>query len=469
MTTSASTPTESDHSVLQASESRREAVVYRKVIRRLLPLLMACYVVAYLNRVNIGFAGLRMLSDLKFSQAVFGLGAGIFFIGYFLFEVPSNILLHRVGARAWLARIMVTWGIVSSAVLFVRTPGMFYTMRFLLGVAEAGFFPGVILYLTYWFPSQRRARVIATFMTGIPLSGVIGGPLSGWIMNRFAGYNGLAGWQWMFLLEGLPAILLGIALWFYLDDGIHSAEWLTKQEKELLKTKIELDTKSVTAHVSLRAVFLDGRVWLMALIYFCCVMGQYGLTFWMPALIQTAGIRGVFKIGVFTAIPYLTAVVAMVLSAKSSDRHRERRWHLAIPLACTAVGLTGSVLATTHTVSAVAFLALAAAGVLTATALFWSLPTAFLSGVSAAAGIAAINSIGNLAGFASPYMIGWLKDVTRNNNVGNVRSHRHHARRSHHRAEDPSAPGGSMIQRFATIYYGIKPSVRGAVVESSEN
>ena len=399
-------------------ESGREASIYRKVDLRLLPLLMVCYVVAYLDRVNIGFAGLQMLSDLKFSHAVFGLGAGIFFLGYFLFEVPSNILLHRIGARVWIARIMITWGIVSASLLFVRTPGMFYAIRFLLGVAEAGFFPGVIFYLTYWYPSGRRARVIATFMTGIPLSGVIGGPLSGWIMNRFAGLYGLASWQWLFLLEGIPAILLGIVVWLCLDDGIQSASWLTEREKHLLKTKIEQDAKAIPAHVSLRAVFLDGRVWLMALIYFCCVMGQYGLTFWMPTLIQTAGIRGVFKIGLFTAIPYMTAVVVMVLLGRSSDRHRERRWHLALPMAFTAVGLTGSVLATDHTGVAVAFLALAAAGVLTATALFWSLPTAFLSGVSAAAGIAAINSFGNLAGFASPYMIGWLRDLTLNNDTG---------------------------------------------------
>ena len=207
------------------TESSWEASVYRKVDLRLLPLLMVCYVIAYLNRVNIGFAGLRMLSDLKFSHAVFGLGAGIFFLGYFLFEVPSNILLHRIGARVWIARIMITWGIVSAAVLFVRTPGTFYLIRFLLGVAEAGFFPGVIFYLTYWYPPGRRARVIATFMTGIPLSGVIGGPLSGWIMNRFAGCYGLAGWQWLFLLEGVPAIVLGVVVWLYLDDGIESATW----------------------------------------------------------------------------------------------------------------------------------------------------------------------------------------------------------------------------------------------------
>ena len=418
MPTGSPNVTEPKSSAPPVPDSGWEAAVYRKVERRLLPLLMACYVVAYLNRVNVGFAGLRMLGDLGFSQAVFGLGAGIFFIGYFLFEVPSNILLHRIGARVWLARIMVTWGIVSAAILFVRTPGTFYAMRFLLGVAEAGFFPGVILYLTYWFPSGRRARVIATFMTGIPLSGVVGGPLSGWIMNRFAGLHGLAGWQWMFLVEGIPAVVLGIVLLLYLDDGIRSAKWLTEQEKQFLQQKIEEDGKTVKAHLSLRAVFIDARIWLTALIYFCCVMGQYGLTFWMPTLIQTAGIRGVFKIGLFTAIPYMTAVVVMVLLGRSSDRHRERRWHLAIPMACTAVGLAGSVLATNHTALAVAFLALAAAGVLTATALFWSLPTAFLSGVSAAAGIAAINSIGNIAGFASPYMIGWLKDATRSNNTG---------------------------------------------------
>jgi D-galactonate transporter len=393
-----------------------EAATYRKVTWRLVPFLMLCYVVAYLDRVNVGFAKLQMLNDLKFSETVFGLGAGVFFIGYFLFEVPSNVMLHRVGARIWIARIMITWAVISGAFMFVNTPTMFYVMRFLLGIAEAGFFPGIILYLTYWYPAERRARIVATFMTAIPLSGVFGGPLSGWIMESFAGVQGLTGWQWMFVIEAVPAIVMGIAVLLYLDNGIRSAKWLSEGEKQLLEARIAHDAKGKTEHPSLRAMFADRRVWHMALIYFCCVMGQYGLTFWMPTLIKAAGVKGVFNIGMFTAIPYGAAVVAMLLFGRSADKQRERRWHLVVPMLLGAIGLIGSAQAGSNTGMAVAFLTLAAAGVLTSAPLFWSLPTAFLGGTAAAAGIAAINSVGNLAGFASPYLIGWLKDLTQSTN-----------------------------------------------------
>jgi D-galactonate transporter len=395
-----------------------ESAAYAKVTWRLLPFLMICYVVAYLDRVNVGFAKLQMLQDLQFSETVFGLGAGVFFIGYFLFEVPSNIVLHRVGARIWIARIMITWAVISGAFMFVRTPAAFYFMRFLLGIAEAGFFPGIILYLTYWYPAARRARIVTTFMTAIPLSGVFGGPLSGWIMQSFAGVQGLAGWQWMYLIEAVPAILLGLAVLVYLDDGIRGARWLSEGEKRLLENRIEQDAAGKAEHATLRALFADRRVWLMSIIYFCCVMGQYGLTFWMPTLIKAAGIQGVLDIGLFTAIPYSAAVIAMILLGKSSDRHAERRWYLAAPMLLGAIGLVGSALAGGNTVLAIAFLTLAAAGVISAAPLFWSLPTAFLGGTAAAAGIAAINSLGNLAGFASPYLIGWLKDLTHSTNVG---------------------------------------------------
>ena len=399
--------------------SADEASVYRKVTWRIVPFLMLCYIVAYLDRVNVGFAKLQMLNDLKFSDTVFGLGAGVFFIGYFLFEVPSNVILHRVGARVWIARIMLTWAVISGAFMFVNTPTSFYIMRFLLGLAEAGFFPGIILYLTYWYPAARRSRMVCTFMTAIPLAGVIGGPLSGWIMESFAGVNGWTGWQWMFMLEAVPAVILGIAVLVYLDDGIRSAKWLSEPEKRLLEDRIAHDAKDKVAHPSLKAVFADPRVWLMALIYFCCVMGQYGLTFWMPTLIKTAGIKGVFNIGMFTAIPYSAAVITMLLLGRSSDKHRERRWHLVIPMLLGAIGLVGSALAgTTNTGIAIVFLSIAAAGVLSSAPLFWSLPTAFLNGVAAAAGIAAINSVGNLAGFASPFLIGAIKDMTQSTNIG---------------------------------------------------
>lgn len=389
-----------------------EDATYRKVTRRLIPFLVLCYVVSYLDRINIGFAKLQMLGDLGFSETVFGLGAGIFFIGYFFFEVPSNIIMHRVGARLWIARIMVTWGLVSAATLLVKTPFQFYGVRFLLGLAEAGFFPGIILYLTYWYPAHRRARMVATFMLAIPLSGIIGGPISGFIMQYLAGRSNWPGWKWLFLLEALPAILVGIATIFYLDSGIRRAKWLTDEEKELLEQNIAADSREKVEHPSVLAVFLDRRVWLMCWIFFACAMGQYALTFWMPTLIKTAGIKSVLNIGLVTAVPYLATAATMVLVGGSADRHRERRWHLAIPMVVGAAGLILSVLAGTQTALAVFFLSVAAAGVITSAPLFWSLPTAFLSGAAAAAGIAAINSVGNLAGFVSPYMVGWLKDVT---------------------------------------------------------
>ena len=404
---------------IPAAESvASEAAVFRKITWRLVPFLMLCYVVAYLDRVNVGFAKLQMLNDLKFSDTVFGLGAGIFFLGYFIFEVPSNVILHKVGARVWIARIMITWGVISGSFMFINSAESFYIMRFLLGAAEAGFFPGIILYLTYWYPSHRRSRIIATFMTAIPLSGVIGGPLSGWIMESLAGSKGLAGWQWMFLIEAVPAVLVGAAVLFYLDNGIRSAKWLREDEKRIAEAAVAHDAKAKEEHHSMRAMFADRRVWLMSLIYFCCVMGQYGLGFWMPTLIKAAGIKDVLSIGLFTAIPYSAAVLTMVFFGINADKNCERRWHLAIPLLLGAIGLIGSALAGSNTGLAVACLSLAAAGVLTSAPLFWSLPTALLGGVSAAAGIAAINSVGNLAGFASPYLIGWIKDLTQSTNIG---------------------------------------------------
>jgi D-galactonate transporter len=392
--------------------------VYARVTWRLLPFLILCYVVAYLDRVNVGFARLQMLEDLGFSEVVYGTGAGMFFIGYFFFEVPSNLLLHRVGARVWIARIMITWGLVSACFMFIRTPASFYALRFILGVAEAGFFPGIILYLTYWFPAERRARMVALFMAAPPLAGVFGGPLSGWIMQSFAGTWGMPGWQWLFFLEAIPAIVVGVIVLLYLDNGIQSAKWLDESEKALLEERIEKDRVAVSAHASLSAVFADRRLWRLCIIYFCCVMGHYGLTFWMPVLIQSAGVAGTLRIGLFTAIPYTGAVVAMILLGSSADLHRERRWHTSVPMIVGAIFLSLSAIAGTHTTLAIMCLTIAAAGVLSSGALFWSLPTAFLGGVSAAAGIAAINSVGNLAGFVSPYVVGWLKDQTQSTEAG---------------------------------------------------
>ncbi len=388
-----------------------EDQTYRKVAWRLIPFLFLCYVVAYLDRVNVGFAKLQMLNDLKFSETVYGLGAGIFFIGYFLFEVPSNIILHRTGARIWIARIMVTWGILSALTMLVTSSTQFYIVRFCLGIAEAGFFPGIILYLTYWFPAARRARVVSLFMTAIAVAGVVGGPLSGWIMQSFAGLNGWTGWQWLFLMEGLPSILVGIWVLFYLDDSIQGAAWLTPQEKTLLADNITADSVG-KAEASLAQVLGNGRVWLMSAIYFCFIMGLYGVSFWLPQLIKSAGVKDVLNVGLLSAIPYGAAVVAMVLAGRSSDRTGERRWHIAGAALLGAAGLMVCGVYGGDVILSMAALSLATMGILTSLPLFWTLPTAFLGGAAAAAGIAVINSVGNLAGFASPYMVGAIKDAT---------------------------------------------------------
>ncbi|MCQ8828292.1 MFS transporter [Streptomyces malaysiensis] len=390
----------------------RENAVYRKVVRRIVPFLILCYVASYLDRVNVGFAKLQMSDDLGFSEAAYGLGAGLFFIGYFLLEVPSNLMLQRVGARTWIARIMISWGLVSAAFMFVTNEATFYVLRFLLGAAEAGFYPGVILYCTYWFPSHRRARVIAMFMSAIPVAGIFGNPLSGWIMDHFQGVNGWRGRQWMFLLEAAPALVIGVITLFYLDDDVRGAKWLTDEEKAVVERAVADDTAHQTVRSRVRDAFREPRVWLMCLIYFCFVMGQYALTFWMPSFVKSTGIEGNYAIGVLSAVPFLAALVAMNLFGRSADRRRERRWHLVIPSLMGAVGFSLAAVWNGSTALSLTALSVAAAGVLTCAPLFWSLPTAFLGGTAAAAGLAIINSVGNLAGFVSPYMIGAIKDAT---------------------------------------------------------
>lgn len=385
--------------------------LYRRVSWRLMPFLFLCYVAAYLDRVNVGFAKLQMLSDLRFSDTVYGIGAGIFFVGYFLFEVPSNLLMTRTGARIWIARIMISWGVISSAMMFVDSVASFYVLRFLLGAAEAGFFPGIILYLTYWYPAHRRARMVALFMSGVAVAGVVGGPLSGWIMKTFAGLHGLSGWQWLFLLEGVPSVLLGVWTLFYLDDGIRSAKWLSEDDKQKLEQAIAEDGKQ-QQHMPLAQMFSNGKVWLLALVYFLFVMGLYGVSFWLPQLVKNSGIDDVFTIGLLTAIPYFVAAVVMVLAARHSDRSDERRWHAAVAALAGAAGLIVATVYSDNTVIAMAALSVATAGILSTFPIFWSLPTAMLGGAAAAAGIALINSVGNLAGFVSPYLVGAIKDAT---------------------------------------------------------
>ncbi|GJE61502.1 MFS transporter [Methylobacterium trifolii] len=399
------------------AEAPARAAVYAKLLRRLIPFLLLCYVAAYLDRVNVGFAKLQMLSDLKFSESVYGLGAGVFFIGYALFEVPSNMVMVRVGARVWIGRIMVTWGLVSAAMMFVTSPTSFYLLRFLLGVAEAGFIPAIIYYLTIWFPATHRGKASAMFLGGIPLSGMIGGPLSGWIMTAFHQSGGLAGWQWMFLIEGLLAVVLGVICFFYLADDIDSAKWLNAEEKAQIKADVASEAREKPLH-SAREGLTSGRVWLLSCTYFFFTMGLYGISFWLPTIIKDSGVKDPLDVGLLTAIPYTGALIAMILVGRSSDRMRERRWHLALPALVGAVGLALSVLVAQNTVLALAALTVGAMGMLTCIPQFYTLAPAILSGAAAAMGLAVANSVGSVAGFVSPYLLGWVKDATGNTGNG---------------------------------------------------
>jgi D-galactonate transporter len=404
-------------SVPLVSSESVEKRAYARVTRRLMPVLFISYIIAYLDRVNVGFAKLNMLQDLKLTDTVYGLGAGLFFIGYFIFEVPSNIILHRVGARKWIARIMFFWGIVSAATMFVTTAKGFYILRFLLGIAEAGFFPGMILYLTYWYPSYWRGRMVALLIAANPVSGLIGGPASGWIMQSLTGYHGWAGWQWLFLLEAIPAVFMGIFVFFYLDDRIRDASWLSEEEKQVLERNVEAESQQKQSH-SMREAFRSGMVWLMSFIYFCLLMGMYGVTFWMPTIIKASGVKSVLNVGLLTSIPFAAGVIGMILIGRSSDARQERRWHCAIPAAVCCISLILSALYSKDTFTAVTCLSLAMAGSLSALPVFWVFPTAFLGGTAAAAGIAVVNSIGNLSGFLGNYLVGWLTDLTHSTNSG---------------------------------------------------
>lgn len=397
--------------------TRSADAVYRKVSWRLMPLLFVCYIVAYLDRVNVGFAKLQMQDALQFSESVYGLGAGIFFIGYFLFEVPSNVILHRVGARRWIARIMVTWGLLSAATMFVDSPMTFYAIRFLLGAAEAGFFPGIILYLTYWYPAARRGKATSLFLAAIPFAGILGGPVSGWILQGMAGVNGWQGWQWMFLLQGLPTVALGVLVWHYLDDRVKDATWLNAAERELIARDIAADG-SGKAQPGVWRVMADGRVWLLALVYFAFVSGLYGISFWLPSIIKAIGVKGALDIGLLSAIPWSFGVVAMYLTARSADRRLEHRWHCAMAAVAGAAGLVLSVAMSGHAAWSMVGLTIATMGIMSTLPVFWGMPTALLGGAAAAAGIAFINSFGNLSGFAAPFLIGVIKDATQSTNAG---------------------------------------------------
>jgi ACS family tartrate transporter-like MFS transporter len=390
-------------------QARRSAV--RKAAWRLLPFLCLCYTVNFLDRVNVGFAALSMNADLGFSPSVFGLGAGIFFAGYILFEIPSNLALQRFGARIWIARIMISWGIVATAMALVHNEASFYALRFLLGVAEAGFFPGIILYLTYWFPARERARIVSLFMAAVPLATVIGGPVSGALLEMH-GLLGFAGWHWLFIIEGLPAIGLGVIVLFFLDDRPEEARWLTPAERKALSATLAAEAEATrdVGYAGLGQALTRPRVFVLGLIYFCIVTGLYGIGFWMPQVIQTFGLEPL-QIGFLTAIPYLVAACGMVVWGTRSDRTGERIWHIALPLMLGGAAFAWSAVSGPLGLTMLA-LTLATLGVHAAIGTFWSLPTAILTGTGAAAGLALVNSMGNLAGLVSPTVVGIIREAT---------------------------------------------------------
>ncbi len=387
-------------------------IAIARVSRRLIPFLFLLYILNFLDRVNVGFAALEMNRDLGFGPAVYGFGAGIFFIGYCLFEVPSNLVLYRTGARLWIARIMVTWGLAASAMMLAHTPWSFYLLRFLLGVAEAGFFPGIIFYLTYWYPARERARAYAWFLAAIPVCGVIGGPLSGALLG-LDGWLGLQGWQWLFLLEGIPSVLVGIAVLWLLPDRPRDARWLRPEEAAWLEERLAAERgEQVASHgASLRRALGNPMVWWLGLSYFLLVVALYGFALWLPQVVKASGDFSNFQVGIITAIPYAVAAVGMVLVGRSSDRTGERHLHLALPALVGAVGFLATTRAGTP-VLLVAALSLAAFGVLGWLGPFWALPTAFLREQAAAGGIALINSMGAAGGFVGPYLIGSIKERT---------------------------------------------------------
>lgn len=384
----------------------------RKVTWRILLFIMLLYFIAYLDRVNIGFAALQMNEDIGLSQAAFGLGAGIFFIGYFLFEVPSNLILYKVGARRWIARIMLTWGLISGSMALVEGQTSFYILRFLLGAAEAGFFPGIILYLGFWFPARQRAAIIAMFMAAVPISAALGSPLSGALLG-LDGMGGLHGWQWMFIIEAAPAVLLAPAVLWVLTDRPEEARWLTDEERTWLTTQMaseEAGVKAKGGHGSALAALTNPRVLALALIYFGTSAGLYTLGIWAPQFIKSFGVSDLMT-GLIAAVPPIISVVAMVLWARSSDKRNERNWHVIIACLVASFGLILAGLSTTLWL-ALAALILVNIGISSAKPPLWAMPTQFLTGASAAAGIAAINSIGNLGGFAGPALIGYIKQTT---------------------------------------------------------
>lgn len=384
----------------------------RRITRRLMPFLFVLYVIAYLDRVNVGFAALQMKGDLGFTDDIIGVGAGIFFIGYVALEIPGSILCEKWTARGWIARIMVSWGILAMLTGFIHTKNHFYLIRSLLGAAEAGFFPGIIVYLSHWFRYQDRAKAVAFLMAGIFVSNIIGSPLSGWLMKHT--WLGLAGWRWMFIIEGAPAVILGIVTLFYLTDWPHQAKWLPEDERQWLIAELEKEKQEKQAKHSLGILqaLRHREVILLTLAYFFMVTAVYGLNFWLPSIVKKLSGSSIMNVSLIAALPYCVGLVSILLMGWHSDKTKERRWHTALAMMTTSLGLLLSVVAGNYTALAVSMFCLAAAGTAGYLPGFWALPTSFLTGTAAAASIGLINSFGNLGGFVGPYVVGYLSKKT---------------------------------------------------------
>jgi MFS family permease len=394
-----------------AATPELESSTLKKVGWRLIPFLGLLYFAAFIDRVNVGFAAAQMNRDLGLSAYVYGLGAGIFFIGYSLFEVPSNLILHKVGGRRWLARIMLTWAVVAGAMALVKGATGFYILRFLLGVAEAGFFPGVVYYLTDWVPAAGRARLVGAFMTAIPISTALGGPLSSAILH-LDGMLGLAGWQWLFLLETIPSLILGLVTLVYLPDTPAEARWLTVEERRWLTAKLDAEKSAHSGDRRLiTQTLMSSRVLALSLCYFGVVLGLYGVILWVPQILAHAGIAP-GRVGAAVAIPYAVAAIAMVWWSRRSDRLQERVRHIAVASVVAFLGLAGCAALVDSPLLSVAAISIGAAGTLAIVPIFWTLPASILSGAAAAGAIALINAIGNVGGFAGPFVIGWIKEAT---------------------------------------------------------
>ncbi len=412
MTTASMTATAGAAAPPSGDDALRQRVL-AKLRPRIVLYCFVLFIINYLDRVNVGFAALHMNKDLGLSATAYGLGAGIFFLGYIAFEVPSNMIMHRVGPRRWIARIMVSWGLVSGGMAFVQGEWSFYAMRFLLGLAEAGFVPGILLYLTYWYPARDRAKATAGFMTATVLSSVIGAPLSGWILSANPTWFGLAAWQWLFILEAAPAVILGVVTFFYLVDRPEDGRWLDAQERAwLIRTLAEENrqVESVGSH-EFRAIFRDVRVWLLTLVYMFNAVAVYGVVLWLPQIVRSIGGLSDLQTGFVTAIPFVFAAIGLVVVARSSDRTGERKYHTALSALIGGLFLAASAVAPTPLLSLL-LLCAAAFGVWALLGVFWALPTQFLTGAAAAGGLAMINGLAQIAGFGGPYLVGWIRDAT---------------------------------------------------------